>query len=147
MKDLNCDNSAYSSLLAQSVQLLPKYLRTISQAADKTARKVHAEGADAAGSDLDTLADKLSCLINLFSIVRRDCAQTRDFAGSPNIRASIRQIKIHLLSILKAIKTAKENGDEVMLADLLEYELKDNLTQWKITAIPHIKRLIQTATI
>ena len=54
---------------------------------------------------------------------------------------TIKQLEIHLLSVVKGILTAEKKNDTVMLMDLLEYELKDNLTQWKITAIPQIKRL------
>ena len=42
---------------------------------------------------------------------------------------------------IKAINTAFKKNDIVMLQDLLEYELIDNLTQWKIQALPKIKKL------
>lgn len=54
---------------------------------------------------------------------------------------SIQKLEIHLLSILKALLPAKERGDIIMLCDLLEYELIDNLTQWKIKAIPELKKI------
>lgn len=50
-------------------------------------------------------------------------------------------LEIHLLSIMKALIPAKEKNDIIMLNDLLEYELIDNLTQWKIKAIPELKKL------
>jgi len=50
-------------------------------------------------------------------------------------------LEIHLLSILRTLLPAKEKQDYVMLCDLLEYELVDNLTQWKTTAIPELKQL------
>lgn len=53
----------------------------------------------------------------------------------------LQELEIHLLSVIKAILPAKENGDIIMLSDLLEYELVDNLTQWKIKAIPLMKRM------
>lgn len=49
---------------------------------------------------------------------------------------TIRNLEIHLLSVLKALIPAKEKNDIIMLSDLLEYELVDNLAQWKIKAIP-----------
>ena len=54
---------------------------------------------------------------------------------------TIAQLEIHLLSILKALIPAKEKEDIIMLCDLLEYELIDNLTQWKIRAVPELKKL------
>ena len=56
---------------------------------------------------------------------------------------SVSQLEIHLLSILKAIVPAKEKNDLIMLCDLLEYELVDNLKQWKIKALPELKSLRQ----
>tara|TARA_R110000868_G_scaffold55424_6_gene172333 strand:- start:7322 stop:7972 length:651 start_codon:yes stop_codon:yes gene_type:complete len=53
------------------------------------------------------------------------------------------QLEIHLLSILKAIVPAKEKNDLIMLCDLLEYELVDNLKQWKIKALPELRSLRQ----
>jgi len=54
-----------------------------------------------------------------------------------------KQLHIHLLSIMKAINTAQNTQDYIMLADLLEYELKDNLTQWKILIMPTLRKQTQ----
>jgi hypothetical protein len=54
---------------------------------------------------------------------------------------SIQKLEIHLLSVLKALVAAKEKEDVIMLCDLLEYELMDNLTQWKIKVLPELKKL------
>ncbi len=54
---------------------------------------------------------------------------------------SIQNLEIHLLSIMKALLQAKEKNDTIMLCDLLEYELVDNLTQWKIKVLPELKKL------
>jgi hypothetical protein len=53
---------------------------------------------------------------------------------------SLKQLKIHLLSVVKAIFQAKKKSDNIMLCDLIEFELKDNLTKWKINVIPQIKK-------
>ena len=54
---------------------------------------------------------------------------------------SIQKLEIHLLSIMKALLQAKEKNDTIMLSDLLEYELVDNLKQWKIKILPELKKL------
>ena len=54
---------------------------------------------------------------------------------------SIQKLEIHLLSVMKALLQAKEKNDTIMLCDLLEYELMDNLTQWKIKVLPELKKL------
>jgi hypothetical protein len=49
---------------------------------------------------------------------------------------------IHLLFVLKGINQAQKKHDSLVLEDLIKYELKDNLTQWKIDLIPQIRRLL-----
>jgi len=52
-----------------------------------------------------------------------------------------KNLEIHLLSVLKGLLAAKERNDVIMISDLLEYELKENITQWKIKVIPEMKTL------
>ncbi|MBL6988945.1 MAG: hypothetical protein ISR65_04170 [Bacteriovoracaceae bacterium] len=52
----------------------------------------------------------------------------------------VEELELHLLAILKAIVPAQEKKDIIMLCDLLEYELVDNLNQWKTSAIPILKK-------
>ncbi len=52
----------------------------------------------------------------------------------------IAEQELRLLSILKAVLNAKERQDLANLCDLLEYELIDNLTMWKVKVIPELKR-------
>lgn len=47
---------------------------------------------------------------------------------------------ISLLFIIKAINQAFVKSDWNALEELIKYELKDNLTQWKINIIPLMKR-------
>jgi len=56
----------------------------------------------------------------------------------------IKQSHIHLLFVLKGINQAQQKHDSLVLEDLIKYELKDNLTQWKIEHIPLIKRLLNS---
>ena len=51
---------------------------------------------------------------------------------------------IHLLFIMKGINQAQQKGDLVALEELIKYELKDNLTQWKIDLIPQVKRQLNS---
>ncbi len=55
---------------------------------------------------------------------------------------AIKNSHIHLLFILKAMNQAQQKLDLVALEELIKYELKDNLTQWKIDLIPQTKRLL-----
>jgi hypothetical protein len=58
----------------------------------------------------------------------------------PEIKSS----HIHLLFIMKAMNQAQLKQDTVALEELIKYELKDNLTQWKIDLIPQTKKLLNT---
>ncbi len=51
-----------------------------------------------------------------------------------------RESHIHLLFVMKGINQAQLKGDLIALEDFIKYELKDNLTQWKIDLIPQVKR-------
>lgn len=55
---------------------------------------------------------------------------------------SVKQSHIHLLFVIKALHQASKKQDLVALEELIKYELKDNLTQWKIDLIPQTKRLL-----
>ncbi len=56
----------------------------------------------------------------------------------------IKESHIHLLFLLKAMNQAQLKQDFVALEELIKYELKDNLTQWKINFIPHIKKILNS---
>lgn len=56
----------------------------------------------------------------------------------------IKQSHISLLFIMKALNQAQMKQDYVALEELIKYELKDNLTQWKIDLIPQTKKLLNT---
>jgi hypothetical protein len=85
-------------------------------------------------------------LIDLFIQLIARCQETikKNFQEEDETYKKIQNLEIHLLSILKSLIPAKEKQDFIMLCDLLEYELADNLTQWKISVIPELKRLRQT---
>ncbi len=55
--------------------------------------------------------------------------------------AIIQTLELHLTAILKSLVPAKEKDDIIMLSDLLEYELVDNLNQWKEKGIPELQNL------
>ena len=55
----------------------------------------------------------------------------------------VKQSHVHLLFVMKAIGQAQHKQDLMALEELIKYELKDNLTQWKIDLIPQTRRLIK----
>jgi hypothetical protein len=53
-------------------------------------------------------------------------------------------LKLHLLSILKALKSSVQAEDFIAVHDLITEELRDNLTKWKITILPMAKNIQAT---
>lgn len=56
----------------------------------------------------------------------------------------IKESHLQLLFIFKAINQAQTKNDSTALEELIKYELKDNLTQWKILFIPQLKKLLNS---
>lgn len=51
---------------------------------------------------------------------------------------------IQLFFIMKAINQAQLKSDVLALEELIKYELKDNLTQWKIDLFPQVRKLLNS---
>jgi len=94
---------------------------------------------DLANHHFAEVVDIMDLYTQLFSKIHSTLK--RNLPITISISEDIQKLDIHLLSIFKAIIPAKENGDIIMLCDLLEYELIDNLTQWKIKIVPTLKRM------
>lgn len=92
-----------------------------------------------ANAHFGEMIDILDLYVQLFNKIHQTIK--RNMKGDPGLSEKIQKLDIHLLSVLKALIPAKEKEDIIMLCDLLEYELIDNLTQWKIQIIPSLKKL------
>lgn len=57
---------------------------------------------------------------------------------------AIKNSHVHLLFVMKGMNQAQLKHDYIALEDLIKYELKDNLTQWKIDLIPQLKKHLNT---
>ncbi len=88
---------------------------------------------------LSELTTDISRFVEVTTLLSR-LIQIRKKVTLPEIKNS----HIHLLSIMKGISHARQKMDRLVLEDLIKYELKDNLTQWKIDFIPQTKRLLNT---
>jgi hypothetical protein len=88
---------------------------------------------------LSGLSSDISKLVEVTTLLSQ-VIQTRKKSSLPEIKQS----HIHLLFIIKGINQAQQKQDALVLEDLIKYELKDNLTQWKIYLIPLIKRLLNS---
>jgi hypothetical protein len=94
---------------------------------------------DKANASFMEVIDLMDLYIQLITKVYR--VLRVELAGYNLKDETVQKLEIHLLSIIKALLQAKEKEDTIMLCDLLEYELIDNLTQWKIKILPELKKL------
>jgi hypothetical protein len=88
---------------------------------------------------LSSLSTDITKFVELTTLISK-ILSTKKKIGLPKVKES----HIHLLFILKGINQAQQKHDSIVLEDLIKYELKDNLTQWKIDFIPLIKRLLNS---
>ena len=88
---------------------------------------------------LSGLSSDISKFVEVTTLLSQ-VIQTKKKASLPGIKQS----HIHLLFIIKGINQAQQKQDALVLEDLIKYELKDNLTQWKMDLIPLIKRLLNS---
>jgi len=88
---------------------------------------------------LSNLSSDISKFVEVTTLISQ-VIHARKNATIPGIKQS----HIHLLFIIKGINQAHLKQDSLVLEDLIKYELKDNLTQWKIYLIPLIKRLLNS---
>jgi hypothetical protein len=133
----NVSNS--KSLLLETVDELPSYIDLMIETIDLAVSFSKHNQQDLVQSLLSDIIVKIDSFIQLITQVHRGLKLDSD--QSLDSGQTIKQLEIHLLSVAKALLVAQKREDDVMLIDLLDYELKDNLTQWKITAIPQIKKL------
>jgi len=55
------------------------------------------------------------------------------------VREEMLRIKLHLLSVLRALSDHVRSGDRMAVHDLITEELRDNLTLWKINVLPLLR--------
>ena len=85
--------------------------------------------------DVTRLTHNIGTLVELTTLLSKAMIKQHSLE-IPGIKES----HIHLLFIMKAMNQASQKQDLVVLEELIKYELKDNLTQWKIDLIPQMKR-------
>lgn len=126
-------------LLHEIIETCPNYIDHIITKINIAVELLKAEEYDYSNRCLEQTIEKLDLFIQLTSHLHQSMKISSDLKLQTGW--TLKELQIHLLSIVKAIHQAKTTNDHIMLADLLEYELKDNLTRWKITVIPLIKQL------
>jgi len=139
IQTINIRTSSVSSIVLDTIHSFPTYIDQLIEQINTAVKFYSLEKTDIGHAALSGVIETIDVFIQLITHIHKSLeVQSDKKLSSGN---TIKQLEIHLLSVVKGILTAEKKNDTVMLMDLLEYELKDNLTQWKITAIPQIKRL------
>jgi hypothetical protein len=133
----NSNNQILSDILIDLSDLTDKILNKISQ----TAEEFKSDNEEIAMVQLSTVIDAVDLFIKTINHACNSILDKEEIES----HLPIKELQIHLLSVIKAIHTAHQKEDLIMLTDLLEYELKDNLTQWKILILPTLKQEVQKA--
>lgn len=85
------------------------------------------------------LTNDIGQFVELTTLLSKTILSRKNFSIS-----EIKSSHIHLLFIMKGMNQAQLKQDYIALEELIKYELKDNLTQWKIDLIPQIKKVLNT---
>ena len=97
--------------------------------------KYHENKADDYNQLFLDLLDQLNLFFDLMVGISKVLKQEHPKDMRENV--SYQSIEKELVSILKKVMIAKEKNDLVLVNDLIEYELTENLRQWKVVAIPY----------
>lgn len=140
MNSLNNETKSNSLNLAfESIDSCFGYVEYISAQIHKLILAYNKGEFDSANNTFVEVIELMDLYVQLITRVYRVLRTDLPFTNYKD--ENVQRLEIHLLSIMKAILQAKEKNDVIMLCDLLEYELIDNLTQWKIKVLPELKKL------
>ncbi|MGZ3787438.1 MAG: hypothetical protein ACXVLQ_02880 [Bacteriovorax sp.] len=139
MTSLNNAKKNSLAIAFESIDSCFGYVEYITAQIQKLIAHYNAGEAKEANAIFIEVVDLMDLYIQLITKVYR--VIRTELHGQAFKDESIQRLEIHLLSVIKALLQAKEKDDIIMLCDLLEYELVDNLTQWKIKVLPELKKL------
>jgi len=88
---------------------------------------------------LDIL-ETLDAFVRLSSVIKT--ALTENYNFSLKDVSPFLKLQFKLLTILKKISKARKNNDLILLLDLFDYELGQNLEQFKIEVLPTFARAL-----
>ena len=136
---INFETQSSVELAFEAVESCNDYIDVLNEKIIHLTRLYQAGDTQNANEEFGDMIDILDLYVQLFAKIHATLKRVADLPKTTS--EDIQKLDIHLLSVLKALIPAKEKNDVIMLCDLLEYELVDNLTQWKIKIIPSLKKL------
>lgn len=139
ISELVIESKSSLELVFEAIESCGKYIDVIIENIQKLTVSYQENRLNEADIKFSETIEILDLFIQLMSRIYKNLKDNKNisFDKAP----SIQQLEVHLLSILKGLVPAKEKKDIIMLCDLLEYELIDNLKQWKVSVIPSLKKI------
>lgn len=136
---INFETQSSAELAFEAVDSCNDYIDVLNEKILHLTKLYQAGESQKANEEFGDMIDILDLYVQLFAKIHSTLKRVVDLPKETS--ENIQKLDIHLLSVLKALIPAKEKNDIIMLCDLLEYELVDNLTRWKIKIIPNLKKL------
>ncbi len=133
------DQQSHIKLAFSALNDCNMYIDTIIEKANNTCLLYNNNMRHEADVEFVNIIELMDLYIQLISTIHKVLKE--EYPKKIKKIKSLANLEIHLLSVLKAMLPAKEKNDIIMLSDLLQYELIDNLTQWKIQVIPELNTL------
>jgi hypothetical protein len=132
----NTSTGLSHDFLAQSILLAQELLSDIINKIDSISN-FEIEREYIWNQQLMSLTSDISQFVELTTLISKVMMSKKNI-----VLTEIKDSHVHLLFIMKGMVQAQQKQDTVALDDLIKYELRDNLTQWKIDLIPQTKRLL-----
>lgn len=127
-------------LRRELAQLLPIYIESIKSLAHQMAKSNRQGNFD--DKTLTRVVTRVTRLISLHSQIR--AFNSKDRLNISVNNEGLLELKARLLHIVKAIRESYYRGDFSLLSDLIEHELIDTLTLWKIRMSQALNQSLQS---
>lgn len=130
-----------SSYMNTDRHLLNEIVDTLNLSIDDLINKIETLNVSAL-SEYNSIIHQIRKLIIYYTYAQK---YIRILTDSPETMHAVK-IKLHLLGVLRAASSFIANDDIVAIHDLLSYELRDNLSLWKIQILSSLRPLQNSST-
>ncbi|MBT3234978.1 MAG: hypothetical protein HN353_03410 [Bdellovibrionales bacterium] len=129
-------------LINDSLEQCEQYIDVIIDSIHDVFNSYQSNKVTQANQRLINVIDTIQMFTTLVTNITRSLKEQQKIEG--DTYQPIVELELAMLATLKALVPAQESRDIIMLCDLIEYELVDNLTQWKEIGIPLIQKMTMT---
>lgn len=132
-------NNEILDLAFESIDASFGYIEYITSQTGKTIGLFSRNFEGKAYETLDDVLELMDLYIQLVTKIYSTLRSERIEIGFKN--DEIKATELHLITINKALRMAREKKDKIVVCDLLEDELLANLNEWKTLILPELQKL------